>query len=212
MNMNARTTPAAEVGQPHVGLVSDIARLYAERTANGRASMDDAGRLFADIACRLDTLALLDQAAAGGGARPNAINITAYLGDVGRLVIASLAAENRMALDLSSPAECLISARHAALLGQIAVDMVSNAVLYAHPAGVPGRIRIGCEREPDGALVMQVCDDGVGLPEGMDPASDVGVGFQSMRSLCRELGGDLTFHSSCLGLHCQVRLPSLRLA
>lgn len=212
MNMNTRTVPAAEIGPRHVYLVSDIARRYGQRTATGRASMDDAGRLFADIACRLDTLALLDQAAADSGARPGAINITAHLRDVGRLVIASLAAENSVTLELSSPAECLISPRHAALLGLIAVDMVSNAVLYAHPAGVPGNIRIGCEREPGGTLVMQVCDDGVGLPEGMDPASDDGVGFQSMRSLCRELGGDLTFHSSCLGLRCQVRLPSLRLA
>lgn len=211
MTVKTKPAPTAEIEAPHADLVSAIARLYAERAANGSAAMDrsEAARLFSDLAHRLEALGLLDRAAINGVARPNDVDLATYLREIGRLVISSLRAEASVTLDLWSPKECPISARHGALLGLIAVDMISNAVLYAHPAAVPGRIRIGCRREPDGGLVLQVADDGVGLPEGMDGATADGVGFQSMRQLCRQLGGELSFTSSSLGLHCQVRVPPL---
>lgn len=87
-------------------------------------------------------------------------------------------------------------------------EAVTNAVKYAHPAGVPGKIHIDCRREKEGALLIEVTDDGVGLPEGFDPAVDGNFGFQLMRSLSEKLGANLTFKSESLGLRMTLHVPA----
>ena len=62
-------------------------------------------------------------------------------------------------------------------LGFIVVELVTNAVKYAHPTGVAGEIRCDVSSAPDGRITVEVSDDVVGLPEGMDPmkASSLGL-------------------------------------
>ena len=48
--------------------------------------------------------------------------------------------------------------------------------------------------------IREVFDDGVGLPEGFDPAHDGGDGLRTMRRATAELCAVLSFKSSCLGL------------
>ena len=77
-----------------------------------------------------------------------------------------------------------------------------NAITFAHPTGVEGKIFVACGRSPAGAIAIAVTDDGVGLPENFDPASDGNTGFRLMRALSERLGAKLTFKSTCLGLSC----------
>jgi len=89
----------------------------------------------------------------------------------------------------------------------IVSEAVTNAVKYAHPAGVPGRIKVDCRRDKDGAILIEVADDGVGLPEGFDPTMDGNFGFRQIRGLSKKLGATLTFNSESLGLSMLLRLP-----
>jgi len=95
-----------------------------------------------------------------------------------------------------------------ATAGLIVVEAVKNAVKYAHPAGVHGKIEVRCARGADSSVRIDVVDDGVGLPEGFDPATDGGFGFELMRELSGKLGATLTFVSTSLGLRVELRAPA----
>jgi two-component sensor histidine kinase len=77
---------------------------------------------------------------------------------------------------------------------------VSNAVSYAHPAGVAGQIRLACRKRSDKQLAIEISDDGVGLPDGVDAMQHGHLGFHLVRALAEQLGAKFEFHSDSLGL------------
>lgn len=89
-------------------------------------------------------------------------------------------------------------------LYRIAQEAVNNALKHAAPT----EIRIGLERR-DGALVLEVDDDGEGLDESAPPAA--GIGLRVMRYRARLIGGELEIGSAPAGgtrICCRVKLPA----
>ncbi|MHB2207683.1 sensor histidine kinase [Methylobacterium sp. CM6257] len=88
-----------------------------------------------------------------------------------------------------------ISADRAIPIGLLVNELVTNALKYAyppetHPAG--GEIRVRAERHP-GGLVVEVADDGIGLPAGFEIGrASKSLGMRVVGSLTRQLGGTLT--------------------
>ena len=105
-----------------------------------------------------------------------------------------------------------VPADMAALVLIIVREAVANAIKYAHPTGVEGKIFVACARESSGAIGIAVTDDGVGLPENFDPASDGGTGLRLMRASSERLGARLTFKSTSLGLGVRLRVEMPALA
>jgi PAS domain S-box-containing protein len=89
----------------------------------------------------------------------------------------------------------------------IVSEAVTNAIRYAHPTGIAGRITVTCSLVSEAGVTIEVTDDGVGLPEGFDPATDGGTGFRVMRALSQRLGAALAFESTSLGLRVSLRVP-----
>ena len=110
------------------------------------------------------------------------------------------AGASRVRADLAAPVELIVR------------EAVANAIKYAHPTSVPGKIAVDCERDATGGLVVTVMDDGVGLPENFDPACDGNTGFRVMRALSERLGGSLAWKSTPLGLRMRLRVPTGRVA
>jgi two-component sensor histidine kinase len=76
-------------------------------------------------------------------------------------------------------------------LAMVLTELVQNAVEHAYPDGRPGRIEVLVDRAPH-ALVVQVVDDGAGLPAGFDLGTSKRLGLQIVRTLVSaELGGQL---------------------
>jgi two-component sensor histidine kinase len=76
-------------------------------------------------------------------------------------------------------------------LAMVLTELVQNAVEHAYPDGRPGRIEVVVDRAPH-ALVVQVVDDGAGLPPGFDLGTSKRLGLQIVRTLVSaELGGEL---------------------
>ena len=71
---------------------------------------------------------------------------------------------------------------------------------------------LDCRATSDGRLVLTVSDDGVGLPEGFDPANNGGLGFRVMRSLAAEIGAEFQIETSNLGLSFRISLPACSMA
>jgi len=85
-----------------------------------------------------------------------------------------------------------LSADLAIPLGLFVNELVTNAIKYAYPEG-SGEIRVSATLRADGGLTVSVCDDGVGLPEGFDPAqARASLGMRVVNSLARQLDGTLS--------------------
>ncbi len=84
----------------------------------------------------------------------------------------------------------VISADKAIPLGLLVNELVTNAIKYAYVDG-PGVIRVDA-REIDGRLILEISDEGAGLPEGFDinhPRKS--LGFRVISGLVKQLMGDL---------------------
>ena len=84
----------------------------------------------------------------------------------------------------------IISADKAIPLGLLVNELVTNAVKYAY-VDLPGVIRVEA-REIDGHLLVEISDEGTGLPEGFDvnqPRNS--LGFRVINGLVKQLMGEL---------------------
>jgi two-component sensor histidine kinase len=136
------------------------------------------------------------------------VELGAYLQDFSGAIVAASAASGDTDLRFDCEGGCHLSATRALAIVLVVIELVTNAVRHAHPSGVDGAIRIGCRRAPDGRIHIAVDDDGVGLPDRFDPTKDGRVGLRLVRMLSGQLGGQLDFVSSPLGLSVSVHVPA----
>ena len=136
-----------------------------------------------------------------------AVNLGEYLPDVSTAIVAALAEGCDIRLRFACDPRCLVSPERALSIGYAVVELVTNAVKYAHPTGVAGEIAVACSQGPDGTITVEVSDDGVGLPEGMDPMTADSLGLRLVRSMCTQLGGRVGFEDNMLGLSCVLQMP-----
>jgi two-component sensor histidine kinase len=74
-------------------------------------------------------------------------------------------------------------------LALVANEAVTNACKHAFPDGRAGEVEVRLGRRADGALVLAVRDDGVGLPV---QAPEGGLGMRLIRGFVRKVGATLT--------------------
>jgi two-component sensor histidine kinase len=103
---------------------------------------------------------------------------------------------------------CLVEASQASMLTMAFSEIVTNAVKYAHPTGLPVELTIAGTETPDGGLHLEIADDGVGFPEGFEEWRDAGVGLRLVRSLVESAGGCVATKSDPLGLTFSITLPA----
>jgi two-component sensor histidine kinase len=131
----------------------------------------------------------------------------AHLRELCRLFISALAAPDRWELIEAGTSDCPVSADHFLPLSLIVTEVVTNALKYAHPAGAPGKLTIGCRREPEGTVVVEVGDDGVGFPEGFEFTAGGGIGSRTIHVLAQQIDAEIRFESRAIGLWFELRLP-----
>lgn len=131
----------------------------------------------------------------------------AHLRELCRLFISALAAPEQWELIDAGTGDCPVDADHFLPLSLIVTEVVTNALKYAHPAGVPGKLTIGCRREADGTIVIEVADDGVGFPEGFEFAAGGGIGSRTIHVLAQQIDAEIAFDSRATGLWFELRLP-----
>lgn len=75
--------------------------------------------------------------------------------------------------------------------GLLLNEMVSNVCKHAFPDNTRGELRIRLSDEPQ-MIVLEVLDNGVGLPPGFGEKQPATLGFQLMQALVRQLRGSMT--------------------
>jgi len=90
----------------------------------------------------------------------------------------------------------------AAPVGLVVTELITNAIKHAFPGGMHGTIWVRLQRSEAGA-VIEVEDDGVGLPDGFDLASSDSLGLRMTRALVMQIRGSFQI-TSAQGTCCRV--------
>jgi two-component sensor histidine kinase len=91
---------------------------------------------------------------------------------------------------------CTLPVDTAVPLGLVVNELVSNAMKHAFPGGRAGELRIGLRCGEGGKVVLEVIDDGVGLPAGLDRHDAKSFGLRLLTLMVEEqLHGKLSMES-----------------
>jgi len=96
--------------------------------------------------------------------------------------------------------------KRAAALGAVLNELLTNSMKYAFVGLDRGRIDVRLARDADG-ISLTVKDDGIGLPDGFDPAATDSLGLTIVRLLTQQLGGILVLEDDG-GVRATVRFPA----
>jgi PAS domain S-box-containing protein len=77
--------------------------------------------------------------------------------------------------------------------GLIVNELVSNALKHAFPEGRAGELRIDLRRMAGDGYALEVRDDGVGFPVGLDFRKTETLGMQIVNTLVEQISGRLNF-------------------
>ena len=192
----------------NLGSLSGAVRL--QRNAISRSgktlTADQVCHLLDDISSRIEVTAKLHKSLALA-VNGDGVNLGNFLRDIAEM-IGTLGPDGKMNLTVECSGEGYIQPRHALHAGLITAELLTNAIKYAHPTGLPVIVQVHCETKHDGSFLVEVADDGVGFPENFDPTTDGGLGFQLMRALANGLNAELEFEHSCLGVCARLVKPA----
>jgi two-component sensor histidine kinase/CheY-like chemotaxis protein len=79
--------------------------------------------------------------------------------------------------------------------GLIINELVSNSLKYAFPKSKRGEIYVKLKSSPDGNFILDIGDNGVGLPEQMDFKQTETLGLQLVNKLAEQLDGTIDFNN-----------------
>jgi two-component system, sensor histidine kinase PdtaS len=104
--------------------------------------------------------------------------------------ITSLPPETRISFEINAD-DIWISSREATVLALLINEFVSNAFVHGFNGRESGIIRIGSWMS-DQLTVVEVTDNGNGVPDGFEPSKSSGLGLQIARTLTEsDLNGTL---------------------
>jgi len=132
------------------------------------------------------------------------VNAGDVLRQLGPQLTSSLGKVGQVHLDVTV-SDVFLSSRRCTSLALVITELVLNSLKHAFPDGRRGTIQLSLK--DDGAVTVEVRDDGVGLPAGFCLSRDTGNGLEIASSLTRDdLEGRLDL-KSCKGTTAVVRFP-----
>jgi two-component system, sensor histidine kinase PdtaS len=137
----------------------------------------------------------------------SAIVMPEYINELVSYVQDSFDAGNRIAFEQTIDLVDL-DVSQAIPLGLIINESIVNALKYAFPGGRKGVVSIRLSYEGDDHLLLEVSDNGVGLPSDRIIEQHNSLGLDLMRGLTKQLNGRFSIESN-KGLHIAVRFGIL---
>ena len=159
---------------------------------------------FMEAENRIYSMALVHEKlyAAGDLSR---ISLNEYLSDLCDALISSYEIDSD-AISLKKDLEDIeVQIDTAIPCGLIANELVSNALKHAYPNGRRGTITVALGLDADGAIMLKVADDGIGVEDIDDLRPRMEMGLQTVVGLGEgQLNGRLRFNSRS-GFACELR-------
>jgi len=192
----------------HLTLLAGMVQVQASNLAKGPAliSRDDVQAILREVTGKVIGIGQLHRKLADLP-HDRTIDLGDYLIESSHALTKMLAPQTRIGIVHRLAAKCPARADQVQPVALIVGEVIMNAIKHAHPTGLPVEISIYCGRNANGRAVVEVEDDGIGLPENFDTKKDGGVGLRLIRRLAQSLGADLEIASDSLGTRFTLTLP-----
>lgn len=140
----------------------------------------------------------------------SALELGAFLGRLSSLLRDTYLGEGApIELLTEAPAAgCRLDLQRAVPCGLLVTELVTNAIKHAFPAGRRGRILVRLRPDADGAGVVEVADDGVGLPADQRLGEGRGLGLQLLPLLAEQCRGRLELAQGGTGTRVLLHLAA----
>jgi two-component system, sensor histidine kinase PdtaS len=160
------------------------------------------------ISLRIDAVGRLHRLLTNVDDNGNVV-LSAYLRQIADAAILSLANTRSLEILLKLEDDIVMSAKRAAQIGLLVGEALTNSIKHARPSGEPGTVWITCNRRDTDRVVVEIIDNGMGLPADLLPmqAMGSGLGMRLMRGLARDLQGELSFIDVDPGHVVRLTLP-----
>jgi PAS domain S-box-containing protein len=101
-----------------------------------------------------------------------------------------------------------LSVEQAIPCGLILNELLANCLKHAFRDRERGEVRLALS-SVEGYCRIRVCDDGIGIPPGLDFRVGKSLGVRLIRILARQLDGSVQYHSSATGTEVSLSFPIL---
>jgi two-component sensor histidine kinase len=189
-----------------LSLVSALVRMQAADLARRTEPLTpaEAGAALKEAASRIESVARLHRLLSSEYKHGD-LPAGPYLNDICTGIAGSMSrADNIGFIDESGMAR--LSPERLNALGLFLTEELTNALKHAHPAHAPGRVEVTFRRNGHD-LELEIADDGVGFPEGFQPANQGGLGYRIMRSLAGQMAAELSYPARDFGVCIRLDLP-----
>ncbi len=193
----------------HLSLIVGMVHAQASGVSRGPATLtrEQVRELLQETAGKIVSVSHLHRHLAGRN-ETHTIELSDYLLENATSLISSLGLSARARVVHRLEKGCGVTPDQAQAIGLVLSEVIMNAVKHAHPTGIPVQVTVACRRLPDGAMAVEIGDDGVGLPEGFDWKTGGGVGFLLIRSLVKKLDAELYVEADSLGTIFMLTMPA----
>jgi PAS domain S-box-containing protein len=157
------------------------------------ASRRETSEALEDAERRIHSMSLLYDKLSESEAT-SAIPLSAYLNPLVDEIVSLFPNRSNVTV-LKEIGDATVSSKSLSALGTIINELLTNAMKYAFPDGSPGTLRVAASTR-HGRLLVEVSDDGVGLPEDAEPDEDSGHGLNLVKLLAEQLNGSVTIESN----------------
>ncbi|MBF0430325.1 MAG: PAS domain S-box protein [Fibrobacteria bacterium] len=161
--------------------------------------------VFKDIQNRIRAMSLVHQKL-NQESKLSTINLKEYLSEVSKILVDSYAHETKdISLDLNL-ASVSVSVDTAIPCGLILNELLVNALKHAFTGKSNGLISVTAIKEEDGQMVLEVCDNGNGMPENLEISKVDSFGLKIIYALAeRQLQGTVTYtQKDNMGAQCII--------
>jgi len=169
-----------------LALISSLLGLEKENLADARAR-----EIFSKTRSRIGSIATVYERLSDS-ANYDSVDLHVYIQEITEAVIRSFAPEAGNVRLKTKLEEIKLDPKRAVPVGLILTELVMNALKYGLPGKAGGEIRLELKKT-DGRIVLEVSDNGSGVPKGFDFNNAAGMGLTIVRMLAEQLDAELNF-------------------
>ncbi len=183
----------------HLAMLLSLIRMESKKSDNAQASLGV-------LANRVEALNLLyDEFSRPGQSSDNTVALGAYISRVCS-ALNMLDGHREVAMNLETE-DLRASVDSASQIGLLVSELLTNALQHAFDGERVGKVVVHLSRKGEAEVVLEVSDNGHGLPADLDWPHDGSLGARIVRELVHRLDGELSVESDSGGTDIIVTIP-----
>ncbi|NEN89280.1 MAG: GAF domain-containing protein [Okeania sp. SIO3H1] len=151
--------------------------------------------LFNDAKRRIQTMGLIHEQLYKGN-HLGKVDFSEYIKQLVNNIFCSCQSNNNRVNPIMKVDAILLNLETAVPCGLLINELLMNAFKHGFPDQRVGKVQIAMFKDINQKLVLEVCDNGIGIPSTVNWETSNSLGLKLVRLLAKQLNGTLTFDTS----------------